>query len=324
MANPLRIGVNGLGPRWRRLYRPALLALSDRFELRAVCDHVAQRAEQESAQLGCRSVAGPAALVERDDIEALLLCDPQWFGFWPLELACRCAKPVLCGFSPEYDEGRVAELHQRLGDHHSRVMVALGLQLTPAAGRLREVLGPGGGPGRQVVCDMHLAGQQAECGPTPLGPPPGGLLLGPVGLAVLNWCASLVGVQPVNVFSAGGANAALCSVFFEFDNGAAVQINRLRGPGVPSGIRLRALTDGGSVEVRLPHIVVWTQPDGRHVHKLRRQQPIGQLILEQFHEAIRTGQAMSPGWADAYRLLGWLRAARSSLDQGKRVPVPPV
>ncbi len=41
----LRVGLVGLGNTWEVRHRPALRALSDRFEVRAVCEPVAQRAE---------------------------------------------------------------------------------------------------------------------------------------------------------------------------------------------------------------------------------------------------------------------------------------
>ena len=42
----LRVGLIGLGNNWETRHRPALRSLSDRFEVRAVCDQIALRAEQ--------------------------------------------------------------------------------------------------------------------------------------------------------------------------------------------------------------------------------------------------------------------------------------
>ena len=41
----LRVGIVGLGDAWESRHRPALRALSDRIEVRAVCCEVAHRAE---------------------------------------------------------------------------------------------------------------------------------------------------------------------------------------------------------------------------------------------------------------------------------------
>ena len=40
----LRVGLIGLGRAWENRHRPALCALADRFEVRAVCEQVALRA----------------------------------------------------------------------------------------------------------------------------------------------------------------------------------------------------------------------------------------------------------------------------------------
>ena len=96
MAKLLRVGVIGLGPRWQKRYKPALLAMRHRFRVALLCDAVPQRALREAKLLGCRAVGGPTALVEDDTVEAILLLDPSWYRLWPLEVACRIGKPVLC------------------------------------------------------------------------------------------------------------------------------------------------------------------------------------------------------------------------------------
>ena len=46
----LRVGVIGLGEVWQQRHAPALRMLADRFEVRAVCDQVAHRAQQAAAE----------------------------------------------------------------------------------------------------------------------------------------------------------------------------------------------------------------------------------------------------------------------------------
>ena len=52
MPNPLRLGVIGLGRRWRRRYRPALQDLADSFTVVGLYDQVQVRAEREAQALG--------------------------------------------------------------------------------------------------------------------------------------------------------------------------------------------------------------------------------------------------------------------------------
>src|SRR5713101_7354841 len=103
MMPRLRVGVIGLGRRWRRRYRPALDPLRELFEVRALCDQIHHKAICEAKRAGCDAAQGPTDLLERSDVEACLLLDPQWYGLWPLELACRLGKPVFCATPLEYD-----------------------------------------------------------------------------------------------------------------------------------------------------------------------------------------------------------------------------
>src|SRR5262249_47924567 len=104
MEKILRVGVIGLGRRWQKRYRPALAALGGWVKVSSVCDQVQERALREAKRVSCQAAAGPAQLLEREDVDAVLLPDEQWFGLWPLELACRRNKPVFCGCSLERDE----------------------------------------------------------------------------------------------------------------------------------------------------------------------------------------------------------------------------
>ena len=76
----LRVGLVGLGRRLATAARPALRMLADRFEVRAVCDQVAHRAEQAAAEFDAAAVDGFRMLARREDIDAVLMLAPQWYG----------------------------------------------------------------------------------------------------------------------------------------------------------------------------------------------------------------------------------------------------
>ena len=69
----IRSGVVGVGQAWESRHLPALRALSDRFEVCAVCDPVRHRAEVAARPLGASVHDGFRALTARRDIEAVLL-----------------------------------------------------------------------------------------------------------------------------------------------------------------------------------------------------------------------------------------------------------
>ncbi len=82
----LRVGLVGLGNAWEVRHRPALRALSDRFEVRAICEPVAHWAHIAAQEFGAAPVDGFRALAEREDIDAVLVLSSQWYGrcrFWP-------------------------------------------------------------------------------------------------------------------------------------------------------------------------------------------------------------------------------------------------
>src|SRR5258708_32856776 len=99
----LRVGVIGLGRAWRR-YLPALHWLRDRFDVRCVYDQRPRRCETTARNLGCGIAAGVVDLLERPEVEALLLLGRAWFGLWPVAQACRLGKPVFCAPSLVHDE----------------------------------------------------------------------------------------------------------------------------------------------------------------------------------------------------------------------------
>src|SRR3954454_161125 len=92
----LRVGVIGLRRLWETRHKPALIRLRDRFQVTAVYDQVMRRAELEAGQLGCAAAEGLVALVERPDVDVVYVLTPQWFGFYPIEIACAARKPIYC------------------------------------------------------------------------------------------------------------------------------------------------------------------------------------------------------------------------------------
>jgi predicted dehydrogenase len=190
----LRVGVLGLGRRWRRHYRPALRALRGCFEVVAVCDQVAARAGLTARRLHCAAAVGPTELLERPDVDALLLPDPQWYGLWPLEPACRLNKPVYCGFPPAHDEAHADRLRQAVEDCGLPVMVALAAPFSPALTRLRELLAAQLGAPRLLLGTLTARGASRPAEESALPP---GLI------PMLGWCALLLDGEPRRVLAAG-------------------------------------------------------------------------------------------------------------------------
>jgi predicted dehydrogenase len=278
MSEPLRVGVIGLGPLWRRRYRPALRALPDRFQVVAVCDPLAGRAGRAAKRLGCAAAAGPTELLERPDIDALLLVDAPWYGLWPVQLACRLGKPALC-CPPRALDGE-AETVRQAEQAAVPVMVALTLRDSPAARRLRELLGTTLGPPRLVLCAADDSG--------------------PGLLDLLDWSGSLFG-GPAERATRAAAGPLQC-LLLDHGGGRAVQITH-RGPcphDVP--LRLEVIAERGRAVLRPPDRLTWRDAAGRQAQRLGRGEAPEQALLRRFHEAVTQGRSVSPTLAEVWRL----------------------
>ena len=92
----LRVGLVGLGEVWQVRHATALRSLTDRFEVRAICDQVRHRAEQAAEEFRAEAVDGYQVLARREDIDAILILSPQWYGPMPILAACDSGKAVYC------------------------------------------------------------------------------------------------------------------------------------------------------------------------------------------------------------------------------------
>src|SRR3989442_4063408 len=202
----------GVGPRYLKRYKPALLRRPERFGIRAVCDQVQQRAAGEAKQLGCAAAAGPAEMLERADVEALLLLDPQWYRLWPLELACQYKKAVFCCDMLERDDAHADVIYQRVEESKLPVLLALTPRFMPASSFLRELIAGQFGPPRLLHCDLVEPWRRTR--PPGQGVQPGGP--GTPASALLDWCSSLMEGQPESVLAARLGQGEMQSLFLRF------------------------------------------------------------------------------------------------------------
>lgn len=303
----LRVGVIGLGRRWRR-YRPILAHLRQYIEVRAVCDQIAHRAALEARRLGCAPALGPVELLERPDVDAMLLLDAQWFGLWPIEYSCTVNKPVFCAMSPERDDAHADAIQQRTQQSGLPVFVAMPTLLLPAAVQLRELLAHRLGQARLVRAEW-CAAEAAN---------PRDLLRHPMVLALLAGCAWLLDDVPRSVWTIGGDGASFVTLVLRFGVDRLAQVTLWSAAvGRPSP-RLELVAESGTAAAVLPRRLRWRDRDGQHSRRLPPRS-LEQCALERFLLALRAGQPLQPNFTDAYRALTWLRAARRSRGEGRRI-----
>ncbi len=303
----LRIGIIGLGRRWRR-YRPALHDLRNRLTVRAVCDQRPARAERAAREFRCAAAAGPTDLLDRDDVEAILMLDAQWFGLWPIEQAVRVGKPVFCAVPLSRDDAHADEVVRRMRAARLPVMAAMAPALCPAVTRLRDLLATRLGAPRLVRCDW--CGRNAARSSNL----PGALILP----SLMHACAGLIGGEPAAVWATASLAVRLVSVLLEFDGGKAAQLNLWTGSGVRPACRFQAVTETGAATAVWPRTLRWRDGGDSHtVRAPRRFTP--RLLLERFLDALAARTPPAPDLEEAYRALLWARAARRSVAEGGRV-----
>ena len=303
----LRVGVIGLGRRWRR-YRPMLVRLREHIEVRTVCDQVARRAEVEARRLHCTAAAGPIELLERTDVEAVLLLDAQWYGLFPLEHACRVHKPVLSALSPAEDNSHADALHQQIQSENLPVLTALSPLLAPATTALRELL-------------IHRLGRAWLVRADGCVPPRAGfardLLCSRPLLPLLAGCAWLLDDVPRSVWAIDGAGTSFLTLVLRFGGDRMAQVTLWTAAAHTPG-RFEVVAEAGTAAAELPGRLHWRDDDGQHSQRLPPRSA-EQSGLERFLLALRAGQPLRPSFADAHQALTWLRAAHLSRTEGRPI-----
>lgn len=313
MGFRLKVGVVGLGRRWRAHYRPALHALRDRFRVRAVCDPKFRRAREEARVLGCAAFAGPVALFESQPLDAVLLLDTGWHRLWPLEAACRFGRPVFCARPLEADEARAEQIVAEADATGLPVLMASGPWLTAADGRLREMLDAELGRARSVVGRIRRAAHP----PAQAAGAPGAVL---PSTGILAWCARILGGTPAWVAASG--SGSLSSLWMDCGQGGVAHLLCRPGGDCSAGRTLfEVMSERGWAVVEGPERLRAGAAGTSSAWLSRPRQPAAHARLEYFHRALGADRALQPSLSDAARALGWLRAARRSLREGVRVSV---
>ncbi len=335
----LRVGVIGLGRLWEARHKPALASMRDRFQVAAVFDQVARRAEIEAGQLGCKAVDGVAALIDRPDVDVVYLLTPQWFGLHPIEVACRLGKPIYCAL-PLSGEGEDLErLDGLVRPSGVPFMPEFARRFYPASLRLRELLATRLGPPRLVIGQGRLFGfdRYGQPGPsTQIAPAP--LLVDP-GSYLLDWCRFVFGGEPTAVGGRGvsvlpsvaGPEPDRETFVLEFEGGGAAEVTVDRYHRGPWGDASRFLpqpgiqvfAERGVAWLEMPDRVQWSDAEGLHDERLPLEPSVGEVLNDQFHRLALGDVSLAPGWDDSIAVARLVAMIRRSGREGRRISNPP-
>jgi predicted dehydrogenase len=335
----LRVGVVGLGSAWETRHRQALRALGDRFEVRAVCEQVAHRAEQVARDFGAVAVDGFRALARRDDVDAVFMLARQWYGALPVFAACDAGKAVYCATGLELDLGLAERLKHRVEQSGIAFMAEFPRRYAPATIRLKELIATRLGAPRLLFCHLRIP-TEAQPGPQrqERTQSAGKNEL----VELVDWCRFVVGRDPTSVIGLTHAAAlgavdedySMMSLDFSLDgrpcSGATAQISCGRYmPGAwheavtfrpPAALQVAC--EEGIAFIDLPSTLIWFDKAGRHMESLESERPVGEVLLSHFHRSVTSLVRNASGLEDAYRALEVVVAARKSHADGRRMDLP--
>ncbi|MHB0956140.1 MAG: Gfo/Idh/MocA family protein [Pirellulaceae bacterium] len=335
----LRVGVVGLGTAWQLRHRAALLALGDRFDVRAVCAEVAARAEQVAMEFGACAVDGFRALTSRDDIDAVLVLTAEWYGPLPILSACESGKAVYCAAALDIDPRRASEVRERVEKSGVAFMAELPRRHSPATLRLKELIATTLGEPRLLFChERQKQGESNGCAPQRHRCPTAVRDL----LELVDWCRYVVGKEPTSVMGVcheqGEVSVDYQMMSLDFTSpdkplgtGTLAQIScsRYLRSNWPEAVafrppaELQVCCERGVAFVDLPSTLVWFDEAGRHQESLGSERPVGEQLLMQFHRAVTSLVRKTGDLEDAYRALHVVLAAQESGRTGHRVGLNP-
>lgn len=330
----LRLGLIGLGDVWQKRHAPALRALGDRFEVRAVCDSVRHRAEQAAADFQAEAVDGYHVLVQREDIDAVLVLSPQWFGALPVLAACDSRKAVYCAVGLELNSDEAQSIKQRVEESGIAFMAEFPKRQAPATIRLKELIATQLGAPRLLFCHRRsVAGSPGNHVGHGTPQPTFRHIIGQV-----DWCHYVADAEPTYVTGLvhrTGEDAAedyrMLSIDFsprgKPGTGPVAQISS--GHYIPPAwheavtyhplAELQVSCMKGIAFVDLPSTLVWFDEAGRHQESLDSERPIGERLLTQFYRSVTSLVRRSRDLDDACLALQIVQAGRESHDEGRRV-----
>lgn len=331
----LRVGIIGLGEVWERSHRPALRSLSDRFEVRAVCAEVAHLAQQAARDFHAEEVSGFRALCQRNDVEAVLLFSPEWYGPLPIYAACEAGKAIYCASAFDLKPEQADDVRQRVESAGVAFMAEFPRRLAPATVRLKELIATRLGKPRLLFCHRRASVERTKNQRRRVGECPATVR---EMMELVDWCRYVVGQEATSVFGIRHFDESGTSEDYQMMNldfseegkrgiGPTAQISS--GHYMPAHwpeaasfrppAALQVACERGIAFVDLPSTLTWFDEAGRHMESLESERPVGEALLLQFHRAVTSLVLRTVDLEDTYRALRIVQAAEQSAEQGRRI-----
>jgi predicted dehydrogenase len=332
----LRVGLVGLGDQWNNRHRPALRALSDRFEVKAICCEVAHKSTQVAQEFQAVAYDGFRAMLENSEIDAVLALAPDWAGPMPILAACEAGKAVYSAAALDILPEQVEEIRRRVDASGVAFMAELPRRHAPATLRLKELIATRLGRPTLLFCHERLAAEQQVDPRRRSGYCP---VTWRNLMELVDWCSYLVDRSPTSVYSAAqNLNLNHGSSFYqmlclEFASASAEQLPAMAqlslGHYIPSNwpdalayrrpASVQIVCERGVAFVDLPSTLIWFDEAGQHTESLDFERPVGEQMLTLFHRAVTSLVRRSSDLSDAWRAMAIVLASHRSIESGKRI-----
>jgi len=331
----LRVGLIGLGSTWQKRHAPILRSVNDRIEVRGICEQVSHRAELAATEFNARPFHSFRALIQAEDIDAILMLAPQWYGPLPIMAACDAGKAVYCAVALNIDLGSAYKLKKRVEKSGIAFMAELPKRHAPATLRLKELIATHLGSPRLIFCHQRLLVEENK---NPAEPRRGMPMHNMVEL--VDWCRFIVNREPTSVTGVAHKTGSgpyksdyeMLSLQFGVPDGnhtlpvtAQLSCGHYLPASWPEAIAFRPPTamqvscEHGVAFVDFPSTVTWFDSAGRHYESLESDRPVGEQLLSHFFRAVTSLVRRQSDLNDAYRSMAIVLAGRESEADGRRV-----
>ena len=332
----LRIGLIGLGGAWQSRHRAALRMQQDRFDVRAVFSTISKLAENGAAEFQADPMDGYRALVDRCDIDAVMILERSWLGWLPLLAACEAGKAVYWAGDFDFDPVRDRNVHQAIEESGVAFMAEFPRRFAPATLRMKELIATRLGPPRLVFC--HCRMQVPSNGSKRTDECPRGDSFSPVEqelVELVDWTRYIVDRDPASMnctmhHGQHSVDYQCLSLDFEAgQNSPPVTAQVSCGNYIPSAwaeavnfrppAAMQVCCERGVAFIDLPSTITWFDDAGRHLESLDTESPVGEQLLTQFHRSVTSLVRDLGSLNDVYHSTKILAAARKSVADGTRI-----
>ncbi len=281
------------------------------------------------------SIDGFRSLMEREDIDAVMVLSGQWFGALPILAACDAGKAVYCAAALDFNPDQARQIKERVEASGVAFMAEFPRRLAPASLRLKELIATRLGNPRLMFCHQRVptgssSGQRATTS---------ALVSRTHDLVELvDWCRYMAGCEPMSVLGLTHVSQSepqeidyemMSLDFADIQPGTKITAQISSGRYMPAcwpeaaGFRppaaLQVACEQGIAFVDLPSTLVWFDKAGRHMESLDSERSVGEQMLSQFHRAVTSLVRSTSGLEDAYRAMLIVQQAHRSHAEGCRI-----